>query len=94
MPYADIIEAEKVWIKTKNIISKGTIVREVKNGIRYTNFPNKSFNSVSHVRPHANNAADTYPLPKKDKLTKAKEYTKYSFWLNNKYVRDKIYFNL
>ena len=91
MPYADILEAEKVWAKTKNIVSKGKIVSEVKNGIRYTNFPNKSFNPVSHVRPHATNAADTYPLPKKDKLTKAKEYTKHCFWLNNTYVRDEIY---
>jgi len=91
MPYADILEAEKVWEETKKIVSKGKIVREVKNGIRYTNFPNKSFNSVSHVRPHATNAADTYPLPTKDKFTKAKEYTKHCFWLNNTYVRDEIY---
>lgn len=91
MPYADILEAEKVWEQTKTIIQKGKIVREVKNGIRYTNFPNKTFNPVSHVRPHATNAADTYPLPTKDKLTKAKEYTKHCFWLNNTYVRDEIY---
>jgi len=91
MPYADILEAEKVWVKTKDIVSKGNIVREVKGKTRYTNFPNKTFNSVSHVRPHATNAADTYPLPTKDKLTKAKEYTKHCFWLNNTYVRDEIY---
>jgi DNA mismatch repair protein MutH len=91
MPYADILEAEKVWKKTKEIVKKGSIVKEVKNGIRYTNFPNKSFNSVSHVRPHATNADDTFPLPKKDKLTKEKEYTKHCFWLNNTYVRDEIY---
>ena len=91
MPYADIIEAEKVWAKTKEIVSKGTIVKEVIGTTRYTNFPNKSFNSVSHVRPHATNTADTYPLPTKDKLTKANEYTKHCFWLNNTYVRDQIY---
>jgi DNA mismatch repair protein MutH len=91
MPYADILEAEKVWAKTKEIVSKGKIVKEVIGTTRYTNFPNKSFNSVSHVRPHATNAADTYPLPTKDKLTKAREYTKHCFWLNNTYVRDEIY---
>ena len=91
MPYADILEAEKVWEQTKSIVQKGKIVKEVKNGIRYTNFPNKTFNPVSHVRPHATNAADTYPLPTKDKLTKANEYTKHCFWLNNTYVRDEIY---
>jgi DNA mismatch repair protein MutH len=91
MPYADILEVEKVWAMTKEIVSNGNIVKEVVGTTRYTNFPNKSFNSVSHVRPHASNAADTYPLPKKDKLTKAKEYTKHCFWLNNTYVRDEIY---
>jgi DNA mismatch repair protein MutH len=29
MPYADILEAEKVWTKTKEIVSKGNIVKEV-----------------------------------------------------------------
>jgi len=91
MPYKEILEAEKVWLKTKEIVLKGKIVKEVVGAKRYTNFPNKSFNSVSHVRPHATNAADTYPLPTKDKLTKAKEYTKHCFWLNNTYVRDEIY---
>jgi len=91
MPFSDIQEAEKVWTKTKEIVAKGTIVKEIKKDIRYTNFPNKKFNSVSHVRPHATNAADTYPLPTKDKLTKVNKYTKHCFWLNNTYVRDKIY---
>lgn len=91
MPYTDILVAKKVWKKTKEIVSKGNIVREVKGKTRFTNFPNKSFNSVSHVRPHALNAADTYQLPTKDKLTKAKKYTKHCFWLNNTYVRDEIY---
>lgn len=91
MPYADILEAEKVWAKTKNIVSIGEIVREVKDGMRYTNFPNKSFNPVSHVRPHATNAADAYPLPTMDKLTNANEYTKHCFWLNNTYIRDEVY---
>jgi DNA mismatch repair protein MutH len=91
MPYADILEAEKVWAKTKDIVSKGKIVKEVIGTTRHTNFPNKSFNSVSHVRPHATNAADTYPLPTKDKLTKVNEYTKHCFWLNNNYVMKEIY---
>lgn len=91
MPYADILEAEKVWAKTKEIVSTGHIVREIKDKIRYTNFPNKTFNSVAHVRPHAINAADTYPLPIKDRLTKVKEYTKHCFWLNNTYVKNEIY---
>jgi DNA mismatch repair protein MutH len=96
MPYSDLIEVEKVWTKTKEIVTKGEIVKEIKtnkNGkeIRFTNFPNKKFSPISHVRPHATNALDTYGLPKKDKITKQKEYTKHCFWLNNTYVKNEIY---
>ncbi len=91
MPFEDIAEAEKVWEKTREIVSKGDIVKEVKNGIRYTNFPNKRFSRVCHVRPHAKNAADAIPLPEKDKVTQAVKYTKHCFWLNAKYIRDEIY---
>lgn len=96
MPYLDILEAEKVWAKTKEIVAKGEIVKEIKtnkNGkeIRFTNFPSKKFSSVSHVRPHAKDASDTFELPKKDKLTKQNEYTKHCFWLNNTYVKNEIY---
>lgn len=91
MPYEDILEAKKVWDKTKEIIKSGNIVKKVVGATRFTNFPNKSFNSVSHVRPHAINSADTYPLPIEDKLTKVNEYTKHCFWLNNSYVQKKIY---
>lgn len=96
MPYSDLLEVEEVWTKTQQIVAKGEIVKEIKtdkNGkeVRFTNFPSKKFSSISHVRPHATNALDTYPLPKKDKLTKQMEYTKHCFWLNNSYVRDEIY---
>lgn len=94
MPYKDILEAEKVWEETKAIVSEGTIVRELRGTTRFTNFPNKSFNSVAHVRPHAQNAADTYPLPVKDQLTQTEAYTKHSFWLNNTYIRDNIYLKI
>ena len=96
MPYLDLIEVEKVWVKTRQIVTIGEIVKEVKTNkkgkaIRLTNFPNKKFSSISHVRPHAKNALDTYELPKKDKLTNQNEYTKHCFWLNNTYVKNEIY---
>ena len=96
MPYSDLIEVEKVWSKTKQIIEKGEIVKEIKTNkkgkqIRLTNFPGKKFSSISHVRPHATNALDTYKLPEKDKLTNQNEYTKHCFWLNNTYVKNQIY---
>ncbi len=96
MPYLDLLEVEKVWNKTREIVAKGEIVKEIKTNkkgkeIRFTNFPSKKFSSISHLRPHAKDASDTYPLPKKDKLTKEMQYTKHCFWLNNTYVKDDIY---
>jgi DNA mismatch repair protein MutH len=96
MPYKDLIKVEKVWSKTKQLIKKGEIVKEIKTNkkgkeIRFTNFPNKKFSTISHVRPHAKDSLDTYALPKKDKLTKLNEYTKHCFWLNNTYVKNEIY---
>lgn len=96
MPYLDLIEVEKVWTKTKQIVAKGEIVKEVKidkNGkeVRFTNFPSKKFSAVSHVRPHAKDASDTFVLPKKDILTNQNKYTKHCFWLNNTYVKNEIY---
>ncbi len=91
MPYGDIQEVKKVWAKTKYIVANGQIVNKLVKQIRYTNFPDKSFNKISHVRPHAKNALDTYPLPTEDVLTRATEYTKHCFWLNNSYIRDEIF---
>ena len=96
MPFHDIKEVRKMWVKTKCIIKNGNIVKEIKfdkNGKekRLTNFPNKNFNLISHVRPHAQNSSDTFPLVKIDNLTKVKEYTKHCFWLNASYIRDSIY---
>ena len=92
MSYSDIIEAKSVWDKMKTTISKGKIVKKVTNkGIRKTYFPKKTENRISHVRPHARNAEDTYDLPVVDKLTGLTEFTKHCFWLNASYVKDEIY---
>ena len=91
MPYIDVEKAKEVWLRTKEIVEEGNIVKGIKNNVRQTNFPSKKFSSVSHVRPHAANAQDTYPLPVEDKVTKGMEYTKHCFWLNNTYVRDEIF---
>lgn len=95
MPYEDMLEAEKVWTKTKDTLERGEIVKEIRKNnsgkdIRYTYFPSKKFSSVAHVRPHGRNSADTEKLPVKDKLTLKEEYTKHCFWLNGSYVRDAI----
>ena len=79
-------DVKNVWMKTVEVIKDGKIVKEIKNGNRITNFPGMSENEYCHVRPHAQNANDAYPLPFKDKKTGLKEYTKQCFWLNNSYV--------
>lgn len=92
MPYSDIVEAKNVWDKMVKTVSDGEIVKEItEKGVRKTYFPKKTENRISHVRPHARNAADTYELPFADKLTGLTEYTKHCFWLNAGYVKDEIY---
>ena len=87
MPQHDIEEAKSVWVSAINVISEGKIVKEIKGNRRITFFPKKKDNRISHVRPHALNSRDTYPLPVKDRLTGLKSYTKQSFWLNSSYVK-------
>ena len=92
MPYSDILLAKNVWEEMVKTVSSGEIVKEVtEKGVRKTYFPKKTENKVSHVRPHARNAEDTYDLPVADKLTGLTEYTKHCFWLNASYVKDEIY---
>ncbi|MDC0177050.1 Sau3AI family type II restriction endonuclease [Polaribacter sp.] len=92
MPHSDILVAKNVWEEMVKTVSNGEIVKELtEKGVRKTYFPKKTENKVSHVRPHARNAADTYELPVADKLTGLTEYTKHCFWLNASYVKDEIY---
>ena len=89
MPQLDIdTYVKSMWTNTYNIIKSGNIIKSIDNGIRKTNFPGISDNKVCHVRPHARDAKDTYPLPVKDILTGVSEYTKQCFWLNNTYIED------
>jgi len=89
MPETDIeTYVMDMWKKTYNTIKTGKIVKEIKNGIRYTNFVGMSENPVCHVRPHGINSHDVCPLPVKDKLTGLDKYTKQCFWINNKYLKE------
>ncbi|VEE06096.1 Type-2 restriction enzyme Sau3AI [Neisseria animalis] len=92
MPYDDKKQAFKIWQDLKALLTSGQIVKSIykKSGRRATYFTDIK-NNVMHVRPHARNAADTYPLPKADVLTRLTSYTKHCFWLNAEYVRDEIY---
>ena len=79
-----------MWLKTQEAVLNGNIVKTIDEyGNRTTNFPGMASNPVCHVRPHARDASDTYPLPVADKLTGLTKYTKHCFWLNNKYIEEK-----
>lgn len=86
-----IIESKvkSMYRKTQEVIRTGNIVKCInESGRRITNFPGMSDNGVCHVRPHGRNSKDTIPLPIKDKLTGASEFTKQCFWLNNGYLKE------
>lgn len=91
MPFDDIEKYIKpVFEQTKDVISKGTIVKEVKNGKYFTNFLGSTFNHVCHVRPHdqksINKTQRGQELPVRDKITGLTRYTKHCFWLDRKYI--------
>lgn len=82
-------EVKIVWKRMRDSIRNGNIIKDINiNGIRTTNFPGMKENYVCHVRPHARDASDTFPLPVPDKLTGLTSYTKHCFWLNSKYVEN------
>lgn len=84
IPYNDLeTEVRSVWEKTKKVIMDGLKVTKV-NGINQSNLPKASENPVCHVRPHGQNAKDTYELPD------GRSYPKQCFWLNNSYILSQI----
>ena len=84
IPYHDLeVEVQAVWNRTKRVLLDGLQI-EQRNGKNYNNFPNASENPVCHVRPHAQNAQDTYELPD------GRQYPKQCFWLNNHYILSQL----
>lgn len=70
----------QTWEKTKDVILQG-VPREVRGNKVFNDFPSstKEYNVV-HVRPHARNREDTFPLPNGD------SFTKQCFWLSKEYI--------
>ena len=84
IPYDDLEKDVKcVWKKTVNVLKKGLKIENY-DGKNHDNFPKATENRVCHVRPHAQNASDTYELPD------GRMYPKQCFWLNNTYVMSQI----
>ena len=86
-----ILQFVEKCITTRATIIAGKIVDSISaNGRRNTNFVNSGSKMCIHVRPHARDKHDTYPLPTEDAVTREKRYTKHSFWLNKSYISDVI----
>ncbi len=84
IPYDDLEhDVRNMWERTVKVLNEGLVVEE-KNGISHNNFPKASENRVGHVRPHAQNARDTYELPD------GRQYPKQCFWLNKTYILEQI----
>lgn len=83
IPAEDLEEVKCVWERTVQTIKDGVRLERVNNEVR-NNLPKSTENRVAHVRPHARNASDTYPLPD------GREMTKQCFWFNSSYVKEII----
>lgn len=79
MPEKDLLEAKKVWENTAKIIREGVKI-ENDGQVTRNNLPKSSNSPVAHVRPHARDRQDTYPLPDGRRMTKQ------CFWLNRDYI--------
>lgn len=79
IPAEDLDEVQRVWNRTVDTIKDG--VELVFDGkCTHNNLPKQSESPVAHVRPHARDSHDTYPLPD------GREMPKQCFWFNRTYV--------
>lgn len=77
----------QVWQRTIECLKSGKIVKYIDNkGRKISYFPSAADSPCVHVRPHARDNDDTFPLPVADKLTGTLKYPKHSFWLNRSYI--------
>jgi len=77
MPESNLNQVRGTWLETRKRIIEGNS----------DSLPAASETSVVHVRPHARNSADTIPLPTGGELVRK------SFWLNRKYIFERILVN-
>ena len=79
IPAQDLEQVHKVWEQTVNTIKDGVVI-QFDGRVHRNNLPKQADNPVSHVRPHAKDMSDTYPLPD------GREMPKQCFWFNRSYV--------
>ncbi len=79
IPAEDLAEVQRVWERTVEVIKAG-VELTFDGNCTHNNLPKQSESSVAHVRPHARDSHDTYPLPD------GREMPKQCFWFNRTYV--------
>lgn len=79
IPAEDLEEVRRVWERTVKIVREGVRLWRV-GGNTHNNLPKQSESRISHVRPHARDQNDTYPLPD------GRSMPKQCFWLNREYI--------
>lgn len=83
IPAEDLEEVRRVWEKTVAVIKEGVQLR-FDGRVYRNNLPKQSESRVAHVRPHARDMQDTFPLPD------GRSMPKQCFWLNRTYIEDVI----
>ena len=83
IPFEDLEEVRKVWERTVQVIKDG-VQLHFDGKCTHNNFPKASESRVSHVRPHARDSSDTYPLPD------GRAMPKQCFWFNRGYIESII----
>lgn len=90
MPISDLEgEVKEIYLRCQSIIKSCLMVKSVGTKIKL-NFPKESETNVCHIRPHGRNGLDIDKLPSNDKSTNYVAVLKQSFWLNKKYIYNKI----
>lgn len=79
IPAEDLREVKRVWDRTVSVIKNGVKLK-FDGKVTHNNFPKSTENRVAHVRPHARDSRDTYPLPD------GREMPKQCFWFNRTYI--------
>lgn len=83
IPADDLEEVHRVWERTVQIIKNG-VQLQFDGNVTRNNLPKQSESPVAHVRPHAKDSSDTYPLPD------GRVMPKQCFWLNRSYIENVI----
>lgn len=85
MPRQDLLEAQRVWELTKDLLNNGLEIWDDGN-ITRNNLPAMKDSPIAHVRPHTQHKTDVCVVPDGS----GRVLTKQAFWLRNIYVLKQV----